>query len=198
MSSIINVFLFLILLFRKNVSSDDRLKQITDLKVLVNILEHLQKTNNSSVLNRKESLEAYLREYAGKIIGDDSRSGSDDAFVKFLPLTTYCGPGNWISILNGEQPTQKTVDEMDGCCEAHDKCTRTLRKEQDLQKYPGLSWMSSYFTRLHCSCDVDFLNCIDALQSSFLAVAVKWIYTIAQPQCFKEEFPIVNCTDESE
>jgi hypothetical protein len=142
-----NITLFIFLLSNGALAnSKDAPQQFDDLRVLVRLIEKLQKTNSSAVLTRKESLESYLRENSDIIIGDDSRSVSED-FIKILPLTTYCGPGNWVTILNGEAPKQKTVAAMDSCCEAHDKCAKTLRKEQDLQKYPGLPWRYSFFTR---------------------------------------------------
>jgi hypothetical protein len=132
-----------------------KVKHLKDLKQVVKIIENAQiKNNNSATQSSKESFDNYVIQNSNELsnsLWSDARVDDDNSdFNKILPLTQYCGPGNWVNILNGGAVNNRygvTIDALDHCCELHDKCNVVLGKETDIEKYPGLSWSYSFFTR---------------------------------------------------
>jgi hypothetical protein len=144
------------LLEDENLFNDERLvKHLKELKQVVQIIEKVQiKNNNSTTLSSKESFDSYVIQNSNELsnsLWSDARVDDDNSdFNKILPLTQYCGPGNWVNILSGGAINNRygdSIDALDHCCELHDKCNVVLGKETDIEKYPGLSWSYSFFTR---------------------------------------------------
>ena len=52
------------------------------------------------------------------------------------------------------------------------------------------------FTRSHCDCDTRFYQCLKEA-NSIVADSVGYTYfTILGPQCFKQDYPIIECLEE--
>ncbi|XP_049542574.1 phospholipase A2-like [Anopheles darlingi] len=105
-------------------------------------------------------------------------------------ITKYCGPGNWST--NGETVQHEYFASTDICCKHHDECPDTITNRGDYQRYENLPYKAQFFTKLRCSCDVEFLQCLRNV-STFFSYAIAWIYTKVQSHCFEREYPAIKC-----
>ncbi|XP_053686240.1 uncharacterized protein LOC128735777 [Sabethes cyaneus] len=105
-------------------------------------------------------------------------------------LTNYCGPGNWSP--DGEVTQNSYFTKIDRCCKAHDECPSAIVQQEDYEDFPGLPYKPQFFSRLRCSCDVQFFSCLRNV-ATFFSYAVAWIYSKVQNYCFEYEYPIVDC-----
>ncbi|XP_067015346.2 phospholipase A2 isoform X3 [Anabrus simplex] len=114
-----------------------------------------------------------------------------DALRPIFPGTLWCGPGD----------RAKSLEDVglfkgsDSCCREHDICPDNI---------PG--WGSKHglvnkgpFTKSHCDCDDRFFQCLkDVMRSTKSPIAPQIgiaYFNVVGPQCFKEEYPIVKCTE---
>ncbi|XP_050093852.1 uncharacterized protein LOC126576587 [Anopheles aquasalis] len=105
-------------------------------------------------------------------------------------ITNYCGPGNWSA--NGETVQNEYFASTDRCCKHHDECPDTITNRRDYRRYENLPYKTQLFTKLRCSCDAEFLQCLRNV-STFFSYAIAWIYTKVQSSCFEHEYPAIEC-----
>ncbi|XP_052873291.1 uncharacterized protein LOC128278602 [Anopheles cruzii] len=105
-------------------------------------------------------------------------------------FTYYCGPGNWST--DGSTVQNAYFSRIDQCCKSHDECPDTIVDRGDYRRYEELPYKPQVFTKLRCTCDVEFLHCLQNV-STFFSYAVAWIYTKFQPHCFEYEYPTMDC-----
>uniref|UniRef100_A0A182P616 phospholipase A2 n=1 Tax=Anopheles epiroticus TaxID=199890 RepID=A0A182P616_9DIPT len=109
--------------------------------------------------------------------------------LKFV--TYYCGPGSWSP--DGSTVQNAYFSSIDQCCKQHDECPDTIVDPSDYRRYEDLPYKPQLFTRLRCTCDVEFLKCLQNI-STFFSYAVAWIYTRFQSTCFDYQHPVMECT----
>ncbi|KAL1461547.1 hypothetical protein WDU94_013432, partial [Cyamophila willieti] len=110
--------------------------------------------------------------------------------------TKWCGPENIAENYND----LGTAVETDKCCRDHDHCTEII-KAKDTKH--GLTNNSPY-TRVHCRCEIKFYDCLRSLRTTpntaedqKTSGSVGQLYfnlNLWETQCFKEDYPIVNCS----
>ncbi|XP_063913369.1 phospholipase A2-like [Zophobas morio] len=118
--------------------------------------------------------------------------GSTQSFktniAAIYPGTKWCGDGN----------ISKSFDDLgkhskaDSCCREHDICPENM--DADSTKYGLMN--TGLFTRSHCDCDKRFYECLKNADS-FVANSIGYTYfTILGPQCFKQDYPVIDCLEE--
>lgn len=79
--------------------------------------------------------------------------------------------------------------ETDKCCREHDSCPNNI--DAGATKYELIN--TGLFTRSHCDCDMKFYNCLKN-SDDLAAKSIGFTYfTVLGPQCFKEDYPIMEC-----
>ncbi|XP_050455267.1 phospholipase A2-like [Cataglyphis hispanica] len=117
-----------------------------------------------------------------EIFNNDLRETSQPAFI--FPGTKWCGSGN---IAN--DPDDLGVFAMtDACCREHDNCKDTIESMQT--KY-GLTNIA-FYTRLHCSCDERFYDCLHSSEELVSAKVGFLYFSVLDTKCFREDYPIVG------
>ncbi|RZB40304.1 Phospholip A2 2 domain containing protein, partial [Asbolus verrucosus] len=100
--------------------------------------------------------------------------------------TKWCGDGDKASSYDD----LGIFNITDRCCREHDSCPDFIAAGKVGH---GLT-NSGLFTRSHCECDAKFYDCLKKA-NNVLSSGIGYTYfNILGPQCFKEEYPIVNCT----
>ncbi|KAJ3656656.1 hypothetical protein Zmor_015713 [Zophobas morio] len=104
------------------------------------------------------------------------------------PGTKWCGDGN----ISSSYDDLGEFAETDSCCREHDSCPDNI--EADSRKHDLIN--TGLFTRSHCDCDRKFHQCLkDA--NSIISESIGYTYfTVLGPQCFREDYPIVDCIEE--
>ncbi|XP_044267341.1 phospholipase A2-like [Tribolium madens] len=140
---------------------------------------------------------AEIRDELSKITSnlDHNKMFSGDNIDEFLskiqvifPGTLWCGPGN-ISDSSNDLGVLKSTDS---CCRDHDMCPDYIEagKSEHGLVNKGL------FTRSHCDCDEKFYNCLKNV-NTVVSNGIGFTYfTVLGPQCFKRDYPIVDCLKE--
>jgi len=117
-------------------------------------------------------------------------SGAVDNFKKHLsvifPGTQWCGDGDRAKSYDDLGTFEKT----DRCCRAHDKCPVSIGPKV---KSNGLE-NTGLFTRSHCDCDDEFYSCLKKSQTLVSKKIGFTYFTVLGPQCFREEFPVIGCS----
>ncbi|XP_055533911.1 uncharacterized protein LOC129723608 [Wyeomyia smithii] len=134
---------------------------------------------------------SFLQKYADSTL-DNEVHQHDVAGSRFSVriFTNYCGPGNWSP--NGEVTQNPYFTKIDQCCKSHDECPSYVVQQRNYENFPGLPFKPQIFSRLRCSCDVQFFSCLRNV-GTFFSYAVAWIYSKVQLFCFEYEFPVVEC-----
>ncbi|XP_056631489.1 phospholipase A2-like [Diorhabda sublineata] len=101
------------------------------------------------------------------------------------PGTKWCGVGN---IADNENDLG-FERETDKCCRQHDNCPDVILGHQT--KYNLTN--PNFFTRLSCMCDVAFYNCLKSVRRDSAKQIGLIYFTALGTQCFREEYPIVDC-----
>ncbi|XP_071640108.1 phospholipase A2 [Temnothorax longispinosus] len=119
--------------------------------------------------------------------GTDSNDLRETTFQPafIFPGTKWCGSGN---IADG--PNDLGVFAMtDACCREHDNCKDII---EPMQTKHGLT-NSAFYTRLHCSCDERFYDCLHSSEELVSAKVGFLYFSVLDTKCFREDYPIVGC-----
>lgn len=113
------------------------------------------------------------------------------AFKSLLifPGTKWCGAGN---VSNGYEDLGR-AEQTDKCCRTHDHCNDTIsgfETKYDLKN-------KDFYTKSACSCDLEFHSCLYEGENLPSDVVGKVFFNILQTQCFKNDFPQVECLEKS-
>lgn len=95
-----------------------------------------------------------------------------------LPGTNWCGMGDRASSYND----LGFESDIDICCRAHDFCP--VRLSAFSAGYGLFNW--SFYTRSHCWCDQNFLDCLQRAESPLSAVVMKFYFTIMKTTCLSD------------
>ncbi|KAH8371710.1 hypothetical protein KR093_008580 [Drosophila rubida] len=102
-----------------------------------------------------------------------------------VPGTKWCGPGNTadnFEDLGHERDTDK-------CCRAHDHCEEIIEPHDSLH---GLPINTDWFPILKCSCEQQFINCLQAV-NTMTSNTLGRIYYGTRKQCFALGYPTTGC-----
>ncbi|CAG5047662.1 unnamed protein product [Parnassius apollo] len=101
------------------------------------------------------------------------------------PGTNWCGPGSDAS----DYDDLGTEVETDKCCRQHDYCADIIPAGETKHNLTN----ESFFTRLHCSCDDVFRQCLRSANTS-MANKIGTIYFNAiGTKCYKKDYPVTGC-----
>ncbi|XP_043470884.1 phospholipase A2-like [Leptopilina heterotoma] len=118
----------------------------------------------------------------------DNGTKKNKPFRIIFPGTRWCGDGD-IAEHNDDLGHFK---ETDACCRQHDLCSNIIYSGES--KY-GLS-NGGHFSRVECSCDEEFYNCLSSLCSPLaLSIGITY-FDILRPQCFTLDYPYYDCIQE--
>lgn len=95
-----------------------------------------------------------------------------------LPGTNWCGMGDRATSYND----LGFESDIDICCRAHDFCP--IRLSAFSAGYGLFNW--SFYTRSHCWCDQNFLDCLQRAQSPLSAVVMRFYFTIMKTTCLHD------------
>ena len=95
-----------------------------------------------------------------------------------LPGTNWCGMGDRASSYND----LGFESDIDICCRAHDFCP--VRLSAFTSGYGLFNW--SFYTRSHCWCDQNFLDCLQQADSPLSSVVMKFYFTIMKTTCLSD------------
>ncbi|CAL1679619.1 unnamed protein product [Lasius platythorax] len=120
-----------------------------------------------------------------EIFDNDLREMTSLKLAFIFPGTKWCGSGNIAS-----DPDNLGIFTMtDACCREHDNCKDIIESMQT--KY-GLTNTAPY-TRLHCSCDERFYDCLHGSEELVSAKVGFLYFSVLDTKCFREDYPIVGC-----
>ncbi|XP_058827451.1 uncharacterized protein LOC131687384 [Topomyia yanbarensis] len=173
----------------------DQLDHYGNVNILDDILKEYSHTNenwtNPELARYDLQVVAFLRQYVNKA---HENAINYKGFAKsgngVKALTNFCGPGNWST--NGEVTQNPYFTRIDQCCKSHDECPVYIVERKDYENFPGLPYKPQLFTRLRCSCDVQFFSCLRDV-ATFFSYAVAWIYSKVQTYCIEYEYPVTEC-----
>lgn len=112
-----------------------------------------------------------------------------EKFHAIYPGTLWCGDGN----IAKNETDLGLFKKTDACCRDHDNCFSDIAAGEE--KYGLLN--NGLFTRSHCMCDNAFFNCLKDAHSIVATKIGITYFDILNPQCFADDYPIVNCTKHS-
>lgn len=95
-----------------------------------------------------------------------------------LPGTNWCGMGDRATSYND----LGFESDIDICCRAHDFCP--VRLSAFSSGYGLFNW--SFYTRSHCLCDQNFLDCLQRAESPLSAVVMKLYFKIMKTTCLND------------
>ncbi|GLV39863.1 uncharacterized protein CBL_08073 [Carabus blaptoides fortunei] len=105
-----------------------------------------------------------------------------------LPGTKYCGPGN-----KSTGPDDLGIfKDADICCRDHDMCPDNIPAGE----YKHGLHNTAKHTKSHCSCDETFHVCLKNVGSVPARIVGAFYFTFFQINCFRKEYPIIECTKE--
>ncbi|XP_017092609.2 phospholipase A2 [Drosophila bipectinata] len=102
-----------------------------------------------------------------------------------VPGTKWCGPGNTAS--NFEDLGRER--ETDKCCRAHDHCDEIIESHNALH---GLPTNTDWFPILKCTCEQEFINCLQAV-NTMTSNTLGRIYYGTRSKCFAMGYPTNGC-----
>ena len=85
-----------------------------------------------------------------------------------------------------------TEKEADACCREHDKCPDSIPAGETKHNLTN----KDQYTKSHCDCDHKFHECLREAKSFVGDQIGRLYFNVIQIQCFKLEYPVVNCTSE--
>ncbi|KAL0130529.1 hypothetical protein PUN28_002275 [Cardiocondyla obscurior] len=101
-----------------------------------------------------------------------------------FPGTKWCGSGN---VADG--PDDLGIFAMtDACCREHDNCKDVI---EPMETKHGLV-NSAFYTRLHCSCDERFYDCLHSTEELVSAKVGFLYFSVLDTKCFREDHPILD------
>lgn len=118
-----------------------------------------------------------LREAVQEITSYDS-SELMSIWRGILPGTNWCGMGDRATSYND----LGFESDIDICCRAHDFCP--IRLSAFSSGYGLFNW--SFYTRSHCRCDQNFLDCLRRAESPLASVVMKFYFAIMKTTCLHE------------
>lgn len=95
-----------------------------------------------------------------------------------LPGTNWCGMGDRATSYND----LGFESDIDICCRAHDFCP--IRLSAFSAGYGLFNW--SFYTRSHCRCDQNFLDCLQRAESPLSQVVLKFYFNIMKTTCLHD------------
>ena len=95
-----------------------------------------------------------------------------------LPGTNWCGMGDRATSYND----LGFESDIDICCRSHDFCP--VRLSAFTSGYGLFNW--SFYTRSHCWCDQNFLDCLQQAESPLSTVVMKFYFGIMKTTCLNE------------
>lgn len=95
-----------------------------------------------------------------------------------LPGTNWCGMGDRATSYND----LGFESDIDICCRAHDFCP--VRLSAFSSGYGLFNW--SFYTRSHCWCDQNFLDCLQQAESPLSSVVMKFYFSIMKTTCLND------------
>jgi secretory phospholipase A2 len=95
-----------------------------------------------------------------------------------LPGTNWCGMGDRATSYND----LGFESDIDICCRAHDFCP--IRLSAFSFGYGVFNW--SFYTRSHCWCDKNFLDCLRRAESPLSSVVMKFYFGIMKTTCLND------------
>jgi len=95
-----------------------------------------------------------------------------------LPGTNWCGMGDRATSYND----LGFESDIDICCRAHDFCP--IRLSAFSAGYGLFNW--SFYTRSHCWCDQNFLDCLQQAESPLSSVVMKFYFSIMKTTCLND------------
>lgn len=133
-----------------------------------------------------ESRQIKSADNAGMLV-DDQDSKRQSSYLNMgmsmvsgvVPNTLWCGLGDRASNYSELGPEYK----VDACCRAHDHCP--IRLKPFATDYGLVNWSMS--TRSHCDCDIDFNNCLTAVNSTLSNVIRVLYFRFVGLQCIDVE-----------
>ena len=96
-----------------------------------------------------------------------------------LPGTNWCGMGDRATSYND----LGFESDIDICCRAHDFCP--IRLSAFSAGYGLFNW--SFYTRSHCWCDQNFLDCLQQAESPLSSVVMKFYFNIMKTTCLNDQ-----------
>ncbi|XP_053597740.1 phospholipase A2-like [Microplitis demolitor] len=120
-------------------------------------------------------------------LNDDNglRENQNERFNLIFPGTKWCGSGSIAENYNDLGYFRET----DACCRMHDHCDETI---EAMQTRHGLT-NPSYYTRVHCSCDEKFYDCLHGTEENISQKVGTVYFSVLNTQCFRNDFPIISC-----
>ncbi|XP_011136822.2 phospholipase A2 [Harpegnathos saltator] len=119
-------------------------------------------------------------------LANDLRDSSQERTPPLIfPGTKWCGSGNIAS----SQDDLGTFAMTDACCREHDECGDII---EAMQTAHGLT-NPAFYTRLHCSCDERFYDCLHSSEELVSAKVGFLYFSVLNTKCFREDYPIVGC-----
>ncbi|KAF7380161.1 hypothetical protein HZH66_014516 [Vespula vulgaris] len=116
---------------------------------------------------------------------NDLRESTRRPLNLIFPGTKWCGSGN----IATDYDDLGRFAETDACCREHDYCDDII--EAMMTKHNLTN--PSIYTRLHCSCDEKFYDCLQR-SGDKIASKIGFLYfNVLDTKCFREDYPIVNC-----
>lgn len=95
-----------------------------------------------------------------------------------LPGTNWCGMGDRATSYND----LGFEADIDICCRAHDFCP--VRLGAFSSGYGLFNW--SFYTRSHCSCDQNFLDCLERADSPVASVVMRLYFNVMKTTCLHD------------
>lgn len=95
-----------------------------------------------------------------------------------LPGTNWCGMGDRATSYND----LGFEADIDICCRAHDFCP--VRLGAFTSGYGLFNW--SFYTRSHCSCDQNFLDCLERADSPVASVVMRLYFNVMKTTCLHD------------
>ncbi|XP_037713191.1 phospholipase A2 [Drosophila subpulchrella] len=127
--------------------------------------------------------------------GDEAIFEDEDIYTQALPPvpqtgitvpgTKWCGPGN--TAANFEDLGRER--ETDKCCRAHDHCDEIIEPHAVLHRLPA---NTDWFPILKCTCEQQFINCLQAV-NSLTSNTLGRIYYGSRSKCFDNGYPTIEC-----
>lgn len=95
-----------------------------------------------------------------------------------MPGTNWCGMGDRATSYND----LGLESDIDICCRAHDFCP--IRLSAFSSGYGLFNW--SFYTRSHCWCDHNFLDCLQHAESPMASVVTRIYFKIMKTSCLND------------
>ncbi|XP_068623882.1 phospholipase A2-like [Battus philenor] len=106
-------------------------------------------------------------------------------FTLTFPGTKWCGPGN----VADDYDDLGSKNGTDFCCRQHDSCPDVILAGESRYNLTN----ESFFTRLHCSCDETFRECLREVNTgTSLKIGITYFNALVT-KCYKKEYPITGC-----